>query len=111
MKRLVYSPVYRKKIRRLRQYLDFQFGEAVRQKALQKIDERLHMLLTFDALGISVRENFGIDCDYFCIYVAQNYIFYRVDDTRIYIVNIYNEREDFMLKMFGIRTVFEDVDI
>ena len=40
------------------------------------------------------------DCDYHYIYVARNYVFYRLDEKTIYIVNMYNEREDFMQKMF-----------
>lgn len=34
--------------------------------------------------------------------IEYNYVFYRVDDDIIYVVAIYNEREDFMWKMFGI---------
>ena len=45
-----------------------------------------------------------MDTDYQCIYVAKNYIFYRIDEDAIRIVKIYDEREDIMWKMFGIKT-------
>ena len=45
----------------------------------------------------------GISSPYFFLHVEHNYVFYRIDRNVIYIVDIYNEREDFMWKMFGIR--------
>ena len=32
-----------------------------------------------------------------------NYVFYRIEEGIIYVTDIYNEREDFMWDMFGIR--------
>lgn len=37
------------------------------------------------------------------LHTEHNYVFYRVDSEEIYVTDIYNEREDFMWKMFGIR--------
>lgn len=45
----------------------------------------------------------GIPSPYFLLHVEHNYVFYRIDGNIIYIVDIYNEREDFMWKMFGSR--------
>ena len=110
MKKLAYSPDYKEKIAKLRRYLDFHFGMEVRKKTLTKIDKRIHMLARFESMGISVQDVYGIDCDYHYIYVARNYVFYRLDEKAIYIVNMYNEREDFMQKMFGFKQAFEDGD-
>ncbi len=108
MKKLAYSPHYKEKIVKLRKYLDFHFGTQVRRKVFKEIDERIHLLQRFESMGISIREVYDIDCDYFCVYVAKNYVFYRVDSDTVYIVNIYNEREGFMQKMFGIELVKDD---
>ncbi|MBQ7416730.1 MAG: type II toxin-antitoxin system RelE/ParE family toxin [Acidaminococcaceae bacterium] len=108
MKKLAYSPHCKEKIVKLRKYLDFHFGTQVRRKVFKEIDERIHLLQRFESMGISIREVYDIDCDYFCVYVAKNYVFYRVDSDTVYIVNIYNEREDFMQKMFGIELVKDD---
>ena len=110
MKKLVYSPSYKEKIIKLRSYLDFKFGSDVRIKILKKLDKRIHMLQRFEAMGISVREIYGVDCDYYCIYVVRSYVFYKFDNTTIYILNIYNEREDFMQKMFGLKTIADNDD-
>ena len=77
-------------------------------KKLAYSPQRIHLLQRFESMGISIREVYDIDCDYFCVYVAKNYVFYRVDSDTVYIVNIYNEREDFMQKMFGIELVKDD---
>ena len=61
----------------------------------------------FPNQGISVRSMFGINSDYEFIFVSHNYIFYYQDDKAIHIVNIYDDREDFMYKLFGIRTTEE----
>ena len=53
---------------------------------------------------------FGVDSDYEFIVVSHNYIFYYQDEDVIYIVNIYDDREDFMYKLFGIRTTSEETD-
>ena len=51
----------------------------------------------------SVEKMIGIPSPYFLLHVEHNYVFFRIDGNIIYIVDIYNEREDFMWKMFGSR--------
>ena len=104
MKKIGYSPDYKEKIEEIRKFLDFQFGDRTREKIMRGLDAKIHMLQVHENMGFSVRDNYSVDCDYLCIYAVRNYIFYRIDYDRIYIVNIYNEKEDFMKKMFGIKT-------
>ncbi len=101
MKTLLYSQDYKEKLQALRKYLDFQFGISVRKEVLLKLNKQIHLLQDHEKMGHSVREMFGIDCDYYYLYAAKNIIFYRFDEQHIYIVNMYNEREDYMQKMFG----------
>ena len=110
MKKLAYSPDYKDKIVQLRRRLDYYFGTEVRKKILKKIDKRIHMLTRFESMVISVRDVYGVECEYYCIYVAKNYVFYRFDAETVYILNIYNEREDFMQKMFGLKPIFAEED-
>ena len=110
MKQLVYSPDYKEKVEELRKYLVFQFGEQTGKKILKELDDKIHMLQVYEKMGISVRDNYGVDCDYLCIYVVKNYVFYRVDADKIYIVDMYHERDDFMQKMFGIKTTSQDTE-
>ncbi len=50
----------------------------------------------------SVENYLGIVCPYYFLHVEQNYVFYRISEECILVTDIYNEREDFMRKMFGI---------
>ena len=110
MKKLVYSPDYKEKISVLRDWLDLRFGKQIRVKCMAEIKGRLSSLKELPGQGMSVRDMFEVDSDYEFIYVAHNYIFYYQDEARIYIVNIYDDREDFMYKLFGIRTTSEEAE-
>lgn len=110
MKKIVYSPDYKEKLLELRRYLDFQFGADVRVRVLKELNTRIRMLQDHENSGISVREVYGIDCDYRCLYAVHNYVFYKADKKQIYIVNMYHEQEDFMKKMFGIETTIKEAE-
>lgn len=77
---------------------------------MAKIKKRLNSLKEFPNQGMSVRAMFGVESDYEFIFVSHNYIFYTQNEKIIYIVNIYDEREDFMYKLFGIRTTSEETE-
>ena len=64
MKKLVYSPDYREKIIRLRKDLDMKYGRTVREKVFDEISHRLQLLKTQNYLSISLRDMYGIDCDF-----------------------------------------------
>ena len=110
MKKIVYSPDYLEKLVIIRDWLDLRFGKSTRIKYMAAIKKRLASLKEFPHQGISVRAMFGVDSDYEFIYVSHNYIFYSQDETVIRIVNIYDDREDFMYRLFGIRTISEETD-
>ncbi|MCR5402411.1 MAG: type II toxin-antitoxin system RelE/ParE family toxin [Butyrivibrio sp.] len=110
MKRIRYSQDYKEKISRMRRYLDAYFGNEKRIKIFKQINTRIQSIKENENIGISVREMFCVDTEYRYIYEAKNYIFYRIDENDIYIVNIYDEREDFMWKLFGIRTISQETE-
>lgn len=111
MRKIIYSPEYKEKIFRMRSDLDAQYGEQTRKKTLSAIDKSLQQLKTYPRLGISFREMFGIDCDAYYIYVSHNYIFYEIGDKDIRIINMYHEREDFIIKFLGSRSrLHEEAD-
>ena len=104
----MYSPDYTEKIRELKKYLDFQFGVDDRKKIIKEIGSRVRSLREHEQLGVSVRERYGVDTDCLCIFIEKNYVFYRIEPDCIYVVNIYNEREDFMMDLFGIKTTSQE---
>ena len=110
MKKLIYSKKFKRKLVELKKYLDIQFGIDVRKKVLKTITDRLHQLQHHEESGVSIRDLYGINTDYRYVYVVHNYVFYRVANDGIRILCIYNEREDFMFDLFGIKSVDESAD-
>jgi len=108
LKKLEYSPDYTEKMREFKKYLDFQFDTDIRKKVITKIGSKVRSLREHEQIGISVRDMYGVDTDCLCIFVAKNYVFYRIESDCIYAVNIYNEREDFMMDLFGIKTTSQE---
>ena len=105
MKKLVYAPKYKLKIIEIKKYLDIHFGNEVRKRVLKEITDQIHKLLDYPEMGVSIKELYGIETEYRYKFVRKNYVFYRTDSDCVYIVNIYNEREDFMMKLFGINSL------
>lgn len=65
-------------------------------------------LQQFATKGPSVENLIGIPCDYRMLYVQHNYAFYRIEGDVVRITDIFNEREDFMWKLFGIKTTTQE---
>lgn len=51
---------------------------------------------------------YDVECDYRYIYAGHNYLFYRIENNKIIIVEMFDEREDFMYKLFGISSMSQD---
>ena len=51
----------------------------------------------------TIERMLGIPSPYYFLHIEHNYVFYRFDEENIFVTDIYNEHEDFMWKMFGIR--------
>jgi len=58
----------------------------------------------YEKKGSAVLDLFDGVTDYRYLFVSRNYVFYRIEDECIRIVNIYNEKEDFMWQLFGVDT-------
>lgn len=101
MKKIEYSMIVRKKLNLLRQELSDKFGDYVSRKSVKKITDAVKGLVDFEKKGVLLSNMYDIDCDYRYLFVGQNYLFYRIEDKRILIVEMFNEREDFIQKLFG----------
>ena len=104
MKELQYTPDYQEKILRLRNDLELKYGKSTREKVLEEIDHRIQQLKEYHYIGISIREMYGIDCEYYYLYAAKNIVFYEVEENHIRILDMYSEREEYIIKFLGSRT-------
>ena len=108
MKRIEYSQIARRKLKALRIRLTSEYGSAVSSKIIKQITSAARGLETFEEKGISISSIYGIECDYRYLYVAHNYLFYRIENDKVIVAEIFDEREDFMYKLFGITTTSQD---
>lgn len=108
MKKVEYSQIVRRKLKNLRKHLTAEFGPEVSRKSIKQVTDAARGLGNFEGKGILVSSMYGIECDYRYIYVGHNYLFYRIETDRIIIVEMFDEREDFMYKLFGISTTSQE---
>ena len=97
-------------MKKLRSELTEKFGNDVSQKALKNITTAARSLLNFEDKGIAVSTMYDVECDYKYLYVKHNYLFYRIEKNKIIIVEMFDEREDFMQKLFGITSISKEED-
>lgn len=92
--RIKYSPDASEKLRQMRKYIG--------QKRISRIIKAIRGLLGTPYKCPAVEHVLGISNPYYFLHVERHYVFYRVENDIVFIADIYNEREDFMWKMFGI---------
>lgn len=108
MKKVEYSQIVRRKLKALRVRLTSEFGSEVSRKSLKQITDAVRSLESFAEKGGSVSAMYDIDCDYRYLYVGHNYLFYRIETDKIIIAEMFDDREDFMYKLFGISTTSQE---
>lgn len=89
-----YSPDASDKLRELKKNAGIKTVSII-TKSIRGLEDNPHK-------GASVEGILGISNPYYFLHVEQNYVFYSIDSSQIYILDIYSERENFMWKMFGI---------
>ena len=108
LKRVEYSLIVRKKLKKLRKELTMKFGEDISRRSVKRITDAARTLGMFETKGKEVSAIYNIDCDYRFLYVGHNYLFYRIEQNQVVVVEMFDEREDFMWKLFGIRTTLQE---
>lgn len=109
MKKVEYSQIVRRKLKVLRGRLTSEFGSEVSRKSLKQITDAARSLEKFAERGVAVSAMYyDIECDYRYLYVGHNYLFYRIEADKIIIAEMFDDREDFMYKLFGISTILQE---
>ena len=75
--------------------------EDLAKKILRKMTETVRQLITFPYLGQELSGITGIYTEYRCLFCEKNYVFYRVEENRICVIRILNEKQDYMRILFG----------
>lgn len=104
MKKIKYTPDAADKLRDIKSAITTQYGSEKAKQIVGKITGAIRGLVEYEQKGPSVEKMFNVASDYRYIFVSKNYVFYRIEEDCIKIINIYNEKEDFMWLLFGIDT-------
>ena len=102
MRNIEYSRVVQRKPKALKMQLCEKFDDDMARKSMAKILRDIHHLSDNCEIGIRISKIYEIDTDYRYLFTTHNYFIYRVEKTSVVIVNMFNEKEDFMLKLFGV---------
>lgn len=54
-------------------------------------------------IGIPTKDRWNIDSEYMVVYIRHNYVFYKVIEDTVFIVDIFDESEDVIWRMFRVR--------
>jgi len=104
LKKIKYTPDAADKLRELKRVISGQYGVDKATKITKTITDAIRGLALYEKKGPAVSDLFDVVTDYRYLFVSRNYVVYRIEDKYIRIINIYNEKEDFMRQLFGIDT-------
>ena len=85
-----------------------EYGAATAGRIIKSITDAIRGLCEFEKKGPEVSKVFNVDTDYRYLFVSKNYVFYRIEEKCIRIINIYHEREDFMMRLFSIDEITQN---
>ncbi len=104
MKRIKYTPDAADKLREIKKTISQEYGEEKAKKIVKIITDAIRGLCEQEEKGPKVSEMFDVVSDYRYLFISKNYVFYRIEDEYIRIINLYHEKEDFMRQLFGVNT-------
>ena len=103
-----FSKIVRRKMKALKKDLTDRFGKDTAIKALRTIMDTAKGLSDYPEKGEAVSDLFDVDTDFRILYVNHNYLFYYFEDKKVIVAEMFDEREDFMYKLFGISSESEE---
>ena len=104
MKKIKYTPDAADKLRALKIAISQEYGSNNAKKIVKSITDAIRGLCEYEERGPEVSKMFDVVSDYRYIFVGKNYVFYRIEEKDIRIINLYHEKEDFMWQLFGVDT-------
>ena len=103
-----YSQIVRRKIKALKKRLAAEFGREASDKAINHITSVVRNLEIFPEQGPSLSSLYDIECDYRYLSISHNYLFYRIEGDTVIIIEMFDERENFMYQLFGISSISQE---
>ncbi len=108
LKKIAYSSVALSKRKAIKREIKEKHGRYIADKVSKQISGVIAKLKEYPEMGVSMRKQYDLDCDYYMLFVEHNYFIYRITDDMVIILEIFNEKEDFMYQLFGIATINQE---
>lgn len=100
---LYYTPRAKEDLHDIKEYVIEKFeDEKLALDVLMRITKMIRQLTTFPYLGKELVGLTGIYTEYRSLFFEKNYVFYRIEENRICVIRILNEKQDYMKILFGI---------
>lgn len=107
-RRIAYSEIALSKRKAVKKDIKERYGKERADIFSEHISKSIAELKKFPELGVPLKEKYDLNCDYYMLFVEHNYFIYRILDDVILILEIFNEKEDFMYQLFGVVTTSQD---
>ena len=101
MSKLEFSPLVKTKMKMLKQWLTEHYGEEKARKVLTEMISDAEILIDHERSGTNIAATYNVDTNYWYMFTHQHYLVYRIALGKVTIVQMFHEREDFMMKLFG----------
>ena len=108
MKSIKYTPDAADKLRDIKGTITAKYGSKKAKEIVGEIMQAVRGLAINAEKGPSVEAMFGVPSDYRYIFVSKNYVFCDIEDDAVRVINIYNEKEDFMWLLFCVDTTSQE---
>ena len=108
MKQIKYTPDAADELRALKSAISQKYGADKEKKIIKSITNAIRERCDYEEKDPDVSKMFDVVSDYRYIFVSRNYVFYRIEDKYIRVINLYHEKEDFMWHLFGVDTTPQD---
>jgi len=102
MNKLEYSDFVKRKMIKLKKWLTEHYDLDTAKSILSEMMADADRLKEYEKSGTNISETYGIETDYWYLFTHQHYLVYRFRTGKVTVVQMFNEKEDFMMKLFGI---------
>lgn len=102
MNKLEYSALVTEKLKNLKNRLTENYDSNTAKRILSEIMADADRLKEYEKSGTNISETYGIETNYWYLFTHQHYLVYRLERQKVIIVQMFNEKEDFMMKLFGV---------
>lgn len=108
MLQVEYSPTALEDMQDIHEYVSSNWDEDIARKLLTKITSDIRRLELYPEVGVDLGKIIDIPTEYRYIFSRKNYIFYRIDQDKIRIIRVLNEKRNCLKILFGISKESEE---